>query len=665
MKQTLLSAFLLFCAAGTGLARESAPRVIPALQQWTGGNGQLQLARSGRIVVPAAADTAALMPVARTLSQDLKEMTGRTFTPLFAKARKGDITLSLSRPDTLLGNEGYRMTTDNSIRISAPTAQGAFWATRTLLQIATTQDGRFPKGVATDWPEYPQRGFMLDVARKFFTMDFLHQYVKMLSFYKINEFQIHLNDNGFPAYYNNDWNLTYAAFRLQSERFPGLTAKDGSYTKAEFVDLQHMAQSYGITIIPEIDFPAHSLSFVHYKPELGSDKYGRDHLDLYKEETYLFLDSLLDEYITGPNPTFIGKDVHIGTDEYDAREAERFRWFTDRYIKFINSRGKHPRIWGSLRWLKGETPVSSENTTINAWSKDWIDPVASLKEGFKIINTCDAYLYIVPAAGYYYDFLNIEWLYNNWRVGQVNHAESVPEGTPGLMGAMFAVWNDHCGNGITEQDVHVRAFPAAQVMAEKMWRGKNENVPYADFKALCQQMPEGPGINLLARLPKEFRLPAGNDTVSINGKHVVESPVAEVGYPYAVEFSMKPDSTQAIGGILFQGPHSRFISNWDNTGKLAFEREGQTHVFHAARIPVGQWTKVRVEGNHKGTSLYINGQLAERLEGRQQRHYNAKRNNLSAMYIQQTLIFPLQTIGDKHNGFRGNLTGLKAEQGAR
>lgn len=56
-------------------------------------------------------------------------------------------------------------------------------------------------------------------------MDFLRQYVKILSFYKLNEFQIHLNDNGFVQFFDNDWNKTYAAFRLESERFPGLTAK--------------------------------------------------------------------------------------------------------------------------------------------------------------------------------------------------------------------------------------------------------------------------------------------------------------------------------------------------------------------------------------------------------------------------------------------------------
>lgn len=117
-------------------------------------------------------------------------------------------------------------------------------------------------------------------------MDFLRQYVKILSFYKLNEFQIHLNDNGFVQFFDNDWNKTYAAFRLESERFPGLTAKDGSYTKKEFTDLQRLGMEYGVNVIPEIDIPAHSLAFTHYKPEIGSDKYGMDHLDLYKEETY-------------------------------------------------------------------------------------------------------------------------------------------------------------------------------------------------------------------------------------------------------------------------------------------------------------------------------------------------------------------------------------------
>lgn len=48
----------------------------------------------------------------------------------------------------------------------------------------------------------------------------------------------------------------------------------------------------------------------------------------------------------------------------------------------------------------------------------------------------------------------------------MNSKQTLSEGTPGVLGGMFAVWNDMCGNGISEQDVHLRSFPAIQVLAE-------------------------------------------------------------------------------------------------------------------------------------------------------------------------------------------------------
>ena len=98
-----------------------------------------------------------------------------------------------------------------------------------------------------------------------------------------------------------------------------MTAKDGSYTKEEFRDFQIMAARYGINVIPEIDVPAHSLAFTHYNPRLAADnkEYGMDHLDLYKQEVYDFVDTLFDEYLSGENPVFVGPEVHIGTDEYN------------------------------------------------------------------------------------------------------------------------------------------------------------------------------------------------------------------------------------------------------------------------------------------------------------------------------------------------------------
>lgn len=655
MKHLLTLCMLALCLCAS--AKETCPKVIPTLQEWKGGSGKLALPAEGSIVI-ASADEAALKSVADVLAQDLKDLLGWNYTVKTGKPEKNAIYLSLTKPDKQLGEEGYVLAAGRYAGITASARQGVFWGTRSLLQILYNEKGQLPKGVARDWPQYPNRGFMLDVGRKFFTMDFLRQYVKILSFYKLNEFQIHLNDNGFVQFFDNDWNKTYAAFRLESERFPGLTAKDGSYTKKEFTDLQRLGMEYGVNVIPEIDIPAHSLAFTHYKPEIGSDKYGMDHLDLYKEETYRFVDSLLDEYLSGEEPVFMGPDVHIGTDEYNAKEAEKFRYFTDRYLKYVEKYGKNVRMWGALRWLKGKTPVKADNVTINAWSYDWIDPNASLKDGYKIINTCDTYLYIVPAAGYYRDFLDIRWLYETWRVGKVNSREELPEGTPGLLGGMFAVWNDHCGNGISQQDVHFRTFPAAQVLAEKMWRGKNEAVSFEEFEALCKQMPEAPGINLLGRVQGEVVLPGQKEELSLNGTDSVATSLPEIGYPYAVEFEVNPDQEQNISGILFKGPHSTVYANWENKGNLAFSRDGYTFVFHAAILPAGEWTKVRIEGDYKGTTLYINGEKVERLEGRIKQFYNYTHHRKDRMYVQETLVFPMQQIGDVRNGFKGKLRNI-------
>ena len=659
MRKTLTFCTFLFVSLLV-LAQNPCPQVIPALQQWTGGKGTLTLPAQGSIVINTA-DKDVLYDAATILAQDLKELLGWEYAIRIGKVKNNEIYLSLSKPDEQLGEEGYVLRIANRVNVEAPTAKGVFWGTRTLLQMLYHQKAKLAKGTTRDWPEFPNRGFMLDVGRKFFTLDYLKEQIKVLSFYKMNEFQIHLNDNGFPQFFDNDWNKTYAAFRLESERFPGLTAKDGSYTKKEFTELQRMGMAYGVNIIPEIDIPAHSLAFTHYKPEIGTQEYGMDHLDLYKEETYKFVDALLDEYLSGEEPVFIGPDVHIGTDEYNKKEAEQYRYFTDRYLKYVASYGKTPRMWGGLKWLPGKTPVQAEGVTVNAWSFDWVDPEVSIKEGYKLINTCDTYLYIVPGAGYYREFLDHQWLYEKWTPWMMNRKQTLPVGTPGVLGGMFAVWNDQCGNGISQQDVHYRSFPAIQVMAERMWKGDNQQeVPFSEFEALCKTMPEAPGVNLLGRIGEETSLLTEEATLS--GKECIETSLQEVGYPYTVSFSICPEEKPNISGVLFKGPHSTVYTNWENTGRIAFTRDGYEFAFGSFILPVGQWTDITIKGDWKGTSLYVNGKLQERLEGRKKRVYNPKYNRLESMPIQETLVFPLQYIGDKINGFKGKLKNVKVLQ---
>ena len=102
-----------------------------------------------------------------------------------------------------------------------------------------------------------------------------------------------------------------------------------------------------------------------------------DHLDLFKPETYQFADNLFKEYLKSADPVFVGKRVHIGTDEYSnakKEEVDKFRAFTAHYIRLVEGFGKQAVIWGALTHAKGDTPVKSENIIMNTWYNGYADP---------------------------------------------------------------------------------------------------------------------------------------------------------------------------------------------------------------------------------------------------------------------------------------------------
>ena len=310
MKRLLLFALLVMSLSAMAQTNPK-PFIVPELTSWQGAEGELT--PSQRIAVKGSDKE--LLRIANLFAEDYQTLTGRAITVVKGSGKAGDIVLQLDKKSTSLGKEGYELDINTQAVVKAHTPQGAYWATRTLLQLAEQRDnGAMPKGRAVDIPQYEMRGFMIDCGRKFFPMDYLRDLVKIMAYYKMNTLQVHLNDNGFRQYFNNDWSKTQAAFRLESDTYPGLTAKDGSYSKQEFIDLQILGEENFIEIIPEIDVPAHSLAFTQYKPEIGSKEYGMDHLDLFNPETYKFVDGLFKEYLEGENPVFRGKRVHIGKD---------------------------------------------------------------------------------------------------------------------------------------------------------------------------------------------------------------------------------------------------------------------------------------------------------------------------------------------------------------
>lgn len=107
MKHLLTLWMLALCLCVS--AKETCPKVIPALQEWKGGSGKLVLPAEGSIVV-APADEAALKSVATVLAQDLKDLLDWNYTIRTGKPGKNDIYLSLMKPDKQLGKEGYVLT---------------------------------------------------------------------------------------------------------------------------------------------------------------------------------------------------------------------------------------------------------------------------------------------------------------------------------------------------------------------------------------------------------------------------------------------------------------------------------------------------------------------------------------------------------------------------
>jgi hexosaminidase len=499
-------------------------------------------------------------------------------------------------------------------------------------------------------------------------MDYLRKLVKIMAYYKMNTLQVHLNDNGFRKYFDNDWSKTQAAFRLESETYPGLAAKDGSYTKQEFIDMQILAEQNYVEVIPEIDVPAHSLAFTHYMPEIGSKEYGMDHLDLFNPKTYEFVDGLFKEYLEGENPVFRGKRVHIGTDEYSNAKkevVEKFREFTDHYIRYVEGFGKQAMCWGALTHAKGDTPVKSENVIMNCWYNGYADPSDMKKQGYQLVSIPDGYLYIVPAAGYYYDYLNCNYLYDHWTPAIIGN-QKFDEQDPAILGGMFAVWNDIAGNGITVKDVHHRVFPAMQTLAVKCWSGKLRELPYAEFDKKRKELSEAPGINELALYGQQQREVYAADEL----KAGAELPVEEIGYNYTISFTLEGAAEQK-GTELLRSANAVFYLADPESGQLAFEREGYLNKFNF-RVPQNGKVEIKIQGDNKATRLYVNGRMRQELGPltiyamypNEQTKFQAGDKNAwqpvmydpqTKIYYQRTLVFPLRKAGD----FKSRISNFK------
>ena len=203
----LCLALLSFGATTTFGANNEKPFVIPELRHWQGGEGVTAISTATKVLYTDEALTRA----AEALAEDYGLLFGKGLKAKSAKGGDkhpaGAIIINLVT-DKELVDEGYSIDIADRITLNAQNPTGAYWGTRTLLQMLEASKGvSLPKGTIRDWPDYAMRGFMIDCGRKHIPLEYLGEYAKIMAYYKMNTFQIHLNDRAAKKY-EDTWATT-------------------------------------------------------------------------------------------------------------------------------------------------------------------------------------------------------------------------------------------------------------------------------------------------------------------------------------------------------------------------------------------------------------------------------------------------------------------------
>lgn len=388
-----------------------------------------------------------------------------------------------------LGEEGYiiKISGGRNISVETATVMGSIWAEVTLNHMFEEMPDEVPVGTIRDYPRYSVRGFVIDLGRRPISVNLLKKTVDLLSERKMNTLQLHFNDNAIIADSNYDGTMEgalglYSGFRLPSsrenEKGERLESSDFSYSYEEIRELIEYAQFRGVSIVPEIDTPAHSLAITKVFPEFSIENNPEtaDVLDISKDETISFVKELIKDYYEGGEyPLFDECDtIHLGMDEFYGDVSDFHDYIID-MESFVNSEfiDKDIRMWGSLTYRDMELRDIPKDIQIMIWSTVWTDPEVAYRSGFEIINCLNTELYIIPGGGYDRldkDYLAKEWKPNVFRTEE--YVSEIPSWDTKMLGACYSLWNDLYIRGLdnsTEKELFERIEEPAKAIADKLW----------------------------------------------------------------------------------------------------------------------------------------------------------------------------------------------------
>nr|WP_033325396.1 family 20 glycosylhydrolase [Streptomyces yerevanensis] len=466
------------------------PRTIPAVREHTPARGPGWRPADGSRVVVNDTD---LADEGRLLAGELKLRYAGT-----ADARAGDVQLALTDEDA--GAESYTMAVkDGRVRISGPADAGVFYGTRTLKQ-AVRADGTAPEGVVRDSPAKPQRGFMLDIARKHFTAGWIEDRIRELGDLKYNQLGLHFSDD--------------QGFRIESDKHPEVVSEQ-HLTKAEVRRILDLAASRHITVVPEIDSPGHLGAVLDAHPDLQlrnvNGVAAQGAVDISKPAAADLVDELLNEYAE----LFPGRYWHLGADEYRALMVSNPEasypqlaaaakkeyganagvadlatgWLNDR-AKLMRGHDRTMRAWND-GFFPGGAVQAADDIQVAYWTGKEIgarQPTEYLRDGRKVINYNDEFLYYVLGQPNQFVYPTGQRIYEQWTPLVLRGTTPVSkEYDDQILGGSFAVWCD-LANSQTQDQVASGIRMPVRALGQKLWDPRTPGASWGEFTELAQKL---------------------------------------------------------------------------------------------------------------------------------------------------------------------------------
>ncbi len=486
--------------------------VIPQPESVVLGKGSFRFTKETVFVIDPA-----LMRARRSFLEQFEKASGFRFSVQKVALLTNYVMIDT---DTSLPKEGYTLTVNpKEIIIKAGGYNGALYALETLRQLLSKEfesttpvktDWAVPAVTITDAPQYAWRGLMLDVSRHFFPKEYILKTLDRMAMLKLNTFHFHLVDNeGWRIEIKKYPKLTeIGAWRvdqedkLWNERTPNsanafanpATAPKkygGFYTQEDIKEIVAYAADRGITVIPEIEMPAHAMSAIAAYPELSCHKrpIGVPSgavwpiTDIYcagQEETFTFLEDVLTEVME----LFPSKYIHIGGDEATHTEWEKCpkcqarmkdhhlrdvhqlqSYFIKRIDDFLVSKGRTLVGWDEI--MDGGL---ANNAVVMNWRGIEVGKKA-LEQGNPVVLTSDCYIdnyqglpdYEPQANGGY---LPLKTLYH-YSLEKENLSPALQKN---ILGTQANLWAEHVGS--TEHSEYM-LFPRLLALAEISWTTDN------------------------------------------------------------------------------------------------------------------------------------------------------------------------------------------------